>query len=82
MGSLTTANTKQDHPVHISTVEPSQIASVFTTTPTRAKPWSDEKIPHFHVQNHSAMGTNTHCHPFPFPLYLQSQLIPDRHISC
>lgn len=43
MGSLTTANTKQDQVVHISTVEPSQIASAFTITPTRAKPWSDER---------------------------------------
>lgn len=48
--NLITVNTKQDHIVHISTVETPQIAPVFTmnfSTSTRAEVWNDEPPPIF-----------------------------------
>lgn len=68
MGSLTIANTKQDHFVHISMVEPSQIASVFTITPTRAKPWSNEKKPTFTCSESQCYGNK---HP-PSPISIST----------
>lgn len=67
--NLITVNTKQDHIVHISTVEPSQIAPVFTMnfiTSTRAKVWNDETPPPIFMYRISVVWkqtpTTTHFH--------------------
>lgn len=67
--NLITVNTKQDHIVHISTVETPQIAPVFTMnfiTSTRAEVWNDEPPPIFMYRISvvwKQTPTNTH---FPF----------------